>query len=1047
MAEQGKQHRAASSQLGRRAICPFSRPAPFLHRGTHWVCVAVWLVVGGLASPARGDEPAEAFLEALRDNGYYDLALVYLESLESNPAVSAEFKKVLPLERAETLIKSTARVRSLDEWEKRLDQAQALLGDASGWKDSPELAVRARRYQGNLLYRRGRVYLNRADDDRLTQQERQEGIDRAREFLKQSLDAYANAQKELADLIRDYQIDPDDPGSEKKLKRFRATYTKIRIQTPLIHELLSDTYPEGSADRRRLLQQAAEGYAELWDKYHRYAAGLDACLFAARTRHKLGEDTRAISYVQEILLMSDATELRELKRRAMVLAADIWSTTEPYPYDDVIANFEPAIDRLNRAEKRQPDWQRIQLELARAYHRKSAALQQSDPGGNSGEVRQLDRRAALLIKAIAKMPGALRREAAQLIKDWNLTIADTEVSSEKIETFVDAQQKGTDLVAEVETMLSDAAQLKRKLARAVSPDEKLALEGDIEQAEKDLRTVAEQALAMFDLALQLADEKTIREDINNVRYLQSVCYFAMGDYFETAVIGQFLFDRYPNVNGTRQAVGLMIRSFAVLLDNAREADRPAAKQRLHDACTRVLERWPGSVEANDAAATLTRLALADDDLAAAETYLGQISKDSPHFARLHVRLGRGYWVHSKRASTDETSPATDPDALREPARRHLEIGLKNAKPDDLDYELALGALLRVDALLESGDVDSAIQQLESDPVAPLDLIKQKHPAIVDSTAAERYVRETFKIAVKAYLGKLAQAPGESRWIDKAQGIIRQMQADAAQSKDPQARNRIALIYQMIARQLKQQFDGLTDPDEQQAFASNLGRFLNTVAEESSDPQTILWAGATLMSVADTLAKTRSPADAKPMYVQALESFDRIQANDLKNDALKIEWMRQRAIAQRGMGQYDEAFKDLASILEDVPNNLTIQLDAADTLQLWGIRGKRSKALAQAMMGTETFRDPKTKRSRNRVWGWAYLVRALRDKPKLSEAYFHSLYGLIEARLAYGNLEGSDKAKKAALKELQNARRRHPDFGSPYWKRRFEKLETEIKNSL
>ncbi len=1010
-------------------------------------CLSLAVTLG--PSSGLGEEPAEKFLEALRENGYFDIALVYLESLENNPAVSAEFRRILPLERAETLIKSTSMLRNIDEWEARLDEAQKLLGQAAQWSDSPDLQSRALRYQGNLLYRRARVYLNRAEDDRLTESEREPLVNQARELLEQSRQTYATAQQVVADLIRNYRIDPDDPESESRLRQYRSTFTKIRIQQPLIDELLADTYPAGSEKQRELLTRAAAGYAELWDKYYRYAAGLDSCLFAARTYYKLGDYNRAISYVQEILSLSDSTALRNLKRSALVLAADIWSKTDPYPVDEVIANFEPYVARLNRVEQRHPDWQRVQLELARALYTKAQQLQESDPGGNTGRIKNLNRDAARLIKALARMPGDLRDEAQKLAEQWNLATTVVETDTSTIESFVDARQKGIDLVVEVESQLADVEALRRQLALATSEEDKSRLQAELDDAVEELRALAGQALEVFELALKLVDDGTVREDINNVRYLQAVCHFAIGNYFETAVIGEFLLEKYPNVNGTRQAAGLVIKALARLHDQIRESFQPYVRTRLEQVSQRVLERWPGSSEAIDAASTLARLAMADSDLAAAESYLKMIPDDSEAFVQLAVRLGRAYWVQAKQklAAGDADNDAAEAAQLLDKAHRLLKQAISKASPERLDYETALGALLLVDAMLEQGEVDEAIEQLELAAIAPLDLVKQKHPAIVESPGADLFFRETYKIAVKAYLAALNRHPEDTTWLAKAQGVIQQMREDAEQSDDPQAEKRVIAIYQLIARELKNQFDAIRDLNQRKAFAANLAKFLDAIARQSNEPRTILWAGATLMSVADTLAAQATPDDAKPLYVQAVQSFDRVEKIGLKDPALLNELVRQRAIAKRGLGQYEEAMQDFISLLKENPNNLTIQLDAAQTLQMWGIRGKRSKALAEAMSGTEKVRDEKTRRTTNLVWGWIYMVRALRDKPQFVEPYYEALYHLIEARLEYGILENNERAKQAALKELQNARRRDPNLGTPEWKRRFDALEKRIQQNL
>ena len=62
------------------------------------VALIVVIVPGFFSSVGRADEPAQAFLDALRDNNYYDVAIDYLEGLKNSKAISKEFKDALPFQ-------------------------------------------------------------------------------------------------------------------------------------------------------------------------------------------------------------------------------------------------------------------------------------------------------------------------------------------------------------------------------------------------------------------------------------------------------------------------------------------------------------------------------------------------------------------------------------------------------------------------------------------------------------------------------------------------------------------------------------------------------------------------------------------------------------------------------------------------------------------------------------------------------------------------------------------------------------------------------------
>src|SRR5207248_8119116 len=80
-----------------------------------------------VASSAPADEPAQQFLEALRERNYYDAALDYLAAAEKNPAVPASFKETILYEKGTTLVQGARFQRDSALREQQLDEAQKIL--------------------------------------------------------------------------------------------------------------------------------------------------------------------------------------------------------------------------------------------------------------------------------------------------------------------------------------------------------------------------------------------------------------------------------------------------------------------------------------------------------------------------------------------------------------------------------------------------------------------------------------------------------------------------------------------------------------------------------------------------------------------------------------------------------------------------------------------------------------------------------------------------------------------------------------------------------
>src|SRR5690606_16108144 len=109
-------------------------------------------------------EPHLRFLSGLKDRGYSNTALEYLDTLEKDQKTPAEVRAVIPYERAQILIEGGVGALSLEEQRSQLDQAEANLNRFI--RESPDhpLAGRANSHRADLLKRRAQVDVWDADD-------------------------------------------------------------------------------------------------------------------------------------------------------------------------------------------------------------------------------------------------------------------------------------------------------------------------------------------------------------------------------------------------------------------------------------------------------------------------------------------------------------------------------------------------------------------------------------------------------------------------------------------------------------------------------------------------------------------------------------------------------------------------------------------------------------------------------------------------------------------------------------------------------------------
>ena len=1006
---------------------------------------------------AYAEEPAQVFLEALRDNGYYNVAIDYLGDLEKSDLISDEFRSSLPFEKAEILIGSTSKLRDLSLIEERLDEAQKLLSQYASQNQSLEVSARTLRYQGNLLFKRSNIYIKNARSDRATEGEKEELRGKSRNVLEQSLESYTKAKTQLKRLVDPkspdaVRIDPEDPSTGKKLKQLQNSYVQVRVRLPMVTEQLADTYSEDSPDRKKFLEEASKVYQDVSDDYRRFHAGLQSVVFAARCEQKLGKPQACLDLLGEIFSLGNHSSLKPLKLEAYFLAAESWSKIEPYPYKDVVQRLDPAVKVLNRVEARTPEWLRVQMELAVAKRANAEAVRKKGGAKSNQLAGDLDRAAARTMRNVAKVPGIYRAPARELMSQWNISTASIKDPSEKAPTnFNEARQKAKDLVGELEIASGEVNAIARKIKAAKDTTQKAELQQELSDATDELREQANGVLSMLDLALELADENTVRADINNVRYLQSFCYYASRQYFESALIGEYLLAKYPTVPGTQQAMSLMIRSYSSMLDAAKPDDKEFESNQLVNACNAVIDRWSGSTEAGTAASTMTRLSINNKDFANAEKYFLQIPKAAANRGTLGISVGQQMWLDIKKQLKGGQDIGSFEDRLTN-AKSYMEQGIANASVETLDFATALGALMLVDAYVASGEIDKAVNQLESAAIAPLDLVKQKHPAISKNPKqATIYSRETYNNAVKTYLAAMKTSDDKQKWVKKASGVIAAMRQSMEASNDPKDRVQLTNIYQRIAKELKSDFDSLTSPQEKKEFATALSTFLNSISKDSQDPGTILWAGSTLRSVGESLVSSSLNEEAKPLFRNAVDALDKVEkigfAGEPDEGVMLSKLKLQRALSQRGAGNFEPAVDQLSEILKLKPKAINVQIEACETLQQWGKASGRSKKYQEATKGTGTYgtyKDPKTKRDKKLIWGWEKIAKLTRRNEKFRDTFFNALYHVAECRMEFGIIESNPDAIAAAKKEITRERERDPTFaGKANWARKFQELEARV----
>ncbi len=117
---------------------------------------------GGLMSHGHAAEQSREFIEGLRNLGYYDTAIEYLELAADNPLVAPEFKETLDYEAGVTLTTAAQATRSMAAKEKHLAEARAKFEKFVAEHPEHPSVVSAKRLLAKLLVVRGQIFVDKA---------------------------------------------------------------------------------------------------------------------------------------------------------------------------------------------------------------------------------------------------------------------------------------------------------------------------------------------------------------------------------------------------------------------------------------------------------------------------------------------------------------------------------------------------------------------------------------------------------------------------------------------------------------------------------------------------------------------------------------------------------------------------------------------------------------------------------------------------------------------------------------------------------------------
>ena len=598
-------------------------------------------------------EPAGAFLGSLRELKYYDLAEYYLDRQVEKDLLSSEFRTKLDYERAIVLIQSARLIGSGDERDKQFAVAQQLLEKFAQGSENAELKILASNELGNLLFQRANLILYEANQDE-NKAVRGDMLDKARMLLRRAREIYVEGRTQLKTELEAIPkiLDPktQQPQIERR-KSLYGNYLQVMITATKLLEEIGKTYDPGTAEHTSAFEKALPEYDDIAIKYRSKGAGLIALVAQGRCYLALGDTKQAMSYLKQVVDQRETPGFRNIVTLAMPLYIEVLSHESVNQIEQALAIGVEWNADIRPNETYNAEWHAFQLELARTYIQKAQALEEKNP--EDREARKAYVSARSLAQQVLKYPGQYKSVARDLIASLPDLPGGADEEEKTPETFAEALTLGKEYMEAAQTMEFTIKSLPATIEAETDEANKNVLVAQLREARENYKSTQAAAILYYEMALSFTDGDTPVEQLQEVYYYLTFINYSRQQYFEAAVLGEYLARRYPGTNAALPCAKIALNCYQLLYNQAATGDRDFEVLRLIDVAEYTIKNWETSEEAIDARRRLVPYMIEAGRFEDARTFTLDIPEGAAERMESELRLGRAMWLRYRQSVAEE----------------------------------------------------------------------------------------------------------------------------------------------------------------------------------------------------------------------------------------------------------------------------------------------------------------------------------------------------------------------------------------------------------
>ncbi len=962
----------------------------------------VWLLLIAFSTrPLVAEEPYLEFLQGLRERNYFDYALFYLDQLAQRPNLPAEMRQLIPYEKAVTLRENAKTLRNPEKQLEQLDQALAFLDQFVQENPDHSYSGDANSDRAEILRQKGEVEIFRSKSPANQgskadfQRRARELVQKARDVVKLAFDQHEAAFKKFPPYI--------DEQKEPKLHADR-----VRVERSMILESLSlgkctydeaQTYDPSAPQFKQLLNQAADEFEKMHQRYRSQMGGLHARAWQGKCFEEQGDLQKALGIYNELLdHPGDDPLLQSLKSQTLQFKLICLYARNDY---QLIVDLADDWLKKNASESRTSVGLGIQWEQARAL----------DALGDNRNLPKPDqerfwRQARTTAQQISRFPGEYKDVSLSLVQRLQVKLGGKEKKPEDFETAFGLGRQSFNSAQEVKKEL-DAA------VRTQKPAEEMV------RLKQDWSNELNDAAKNLELAMVLTNRRDNAKDVATARLLLAYTNFYLHRNYEAAILAQFVARTTSDDEGSvaldaaHMAMAAFVQAYN---DNKVEPDKKQDEMRLTiKAANLIASRWPESDKANEARMTLGSLYTSAKKPVEAAEWFSKVPENDAKYPEAQLAAGQAYWLAFGSSVGMPQDSRPSPEKLAEwkaAADRYLRSGIEKLsatlpKEGTVPLELVSAKIYLAEILLSQGKETDAIKMLQDDPQSVIKAI-----AVADESQRPekgihgRLIAKTvYKLLLRSYIGL-----GPDK-LNDARATMKILEAIA--SGDPSSD--LTHLYVDLGKGLKTELERFRSNGETERFNKLMEAFETFLddmykKQEGQTLGSLSWIGETYFALGEISTDASKTAS---YYDRAASAFNgvltRAQADSAFATADQLLNVKVRLVrCNRLKKDFSTAEKLLNEVLKARGNDLRTQIEGAYVFQDWGSNGDNKKFVT-AIAGNKEIG----------LWGWGGIAKKIQqqknfsERPDLVDSFLDARYGVSLCRFRYGK-ELAPKEKQKAL---------------------------------